>query len=125
MQALKYSSEGRTIYYAGDLGNEHIGSMMGHIARLGIEPAFAALADSEDLSSSAIVLIHLVLSPQELQNEWSQKTPLVELSLPSPEFKVPVSFWSFRRRLFDLEDHIGLTYDTWVMDDIWRFYAGG
>lgn len=120
---IRYSQEGRTVYFGGNTRDEQIGSMAGHIKLMGVNPLLKPLPDGTDsLTTGMLVLLHRHLSPEEYHVRFARQMPVSEYGFPRPDFKVPVPFQGFRRRLLRQEDHYHKAYDSWVMDPLWQFY---
>lgn len=119
-QVLKFAAGGNQLCFAGDPADEHIGSMIGHVMRLGVEPHVVSTT-SDECTSDSIVLVSKVLSPPSEQERFSKSTPIISLNQDNPAIKVPVNFWEFRRRMLN-QGINAKPYDIWNIDYVWRFY---
>ena len=123
LAVMKASAEGKSVCYAGDVFDEHIGSIAGHINRMGIQPLLYGIDDADHCSSSSMILVNKVLSPPDLQQKYAGLPVVTQYDIPEPEYKVPVSFETFRQRLLTRPaPPAALTYDVWSLEYAWRLY---
>jgi len=123
LTVLKLSAEGKTVCFAGDVYDEHIGSMAGHIARMGIEPKTASTSDQEKCTSGSYILVHKVLSPPEIVQSLPLDNLVKQINIARDSYEVPISFWEFRKRLLGQEKASSLYRNTWASEYVWRFYG--
>src|SRR5690606_26534175 len=121
MTLLKFSAQNRTMCFAGNIADEHLGSMVGLVDRMGILPRLYSVNDKAKCGPNSLILIHRWLSSADAQNFVGNRHMIKEIGAVPGGIPVPVSFWDFKRRLGEQTLSESMV-NYWQTDYIWRLY---